>query len=238
VAVILKRFVGVVGCYLLFTLFFYSVFFCLTPDKAQAQDTRRSLLNYNALSRVNTPTVSKSRRQQSARRNSARRINTDRNPANDLQAESVDDVINSVEKREQIMTRYKGLLYLKYVNGVSNADLFEEMESNAFAEKLVVFQAGENLLELLKVSPIAELYKRTMRRLKVVKDYTSVQVKQGNSVQVDTGSERKPGKNLFELKLHASARRGVEPRIEIGDYMMISYDLLGKQTLIGYEFEF
>ncbi len=148
--------------------------------------------------------------------------------------ESVDDVISSSDQRLKFMSYYRGLAYFKYLDAVTDFDPLEELESKSTTQQLILFQAADSISDYIIKSPLEDLYRAALSKLKTFHDYTTVRVAQSQKMQVDVGRNNSDDNLIMKFRLHASMRDGVEPRLHFGDNVQLRYDPLEQETILEY----
>ncbi len=202
----------------------------VAPSQAFAQSENR-LFNKNAVAKANE-------RETKARLSPGSNLANDRELSHELRLETVDDIILSNQRYNQLQNDYRGLLYLTSKNDWVDVGPLDELEQRSLAERMLIFQSARTLLNAIKGSPLEAYYRRSVRGLKKLRDATTVKVSPGEKNTFTVGEKVGTRKELFKFKFHASARNGIEPRIIFSDELQFRYEVLDERALLEYNINF
>lgn len=215
---------------------FFTVVF-LTPAETHAQ-------NAGPGTQLFTPSATIKADKRSNQRNREVRskilagTHNDSRLVHDLKLDTVEDIVWSSRKQEEFFIEYRGLSYFVDVRDVVDLGEINELGTSSFAEKLFFFQTAKTLARFVVESPLEPLYRRVAKEFKRIKNYTTVRVVQGGKGDLGVRHGSVEGERLLEFKLHASARNGVEPRLRMGDHLLLRYNPLREDTLLEYRHNF
>lgn len=155
--------------------------------------------------------------------------------ASELQLDTPETAILSGKRENRFISFYRVLIYSKYFQDSNRADSFADLESQALAEDLLTYQTSKTLRWLVENSAIASIYDDFVA---TYARYTTASIERRVDGSLSLGDPNSPKRKLFQLKLHASSRNGVEPRLVIDDHVTLRYDLLHQQALLEYQINF
>lgn len=154
-----------------------------------------------------------------------------------LRVESIDDYIRSRNRYENLIARYKGALQINDYLGVSRSIDFDE--DGRLARSVLMYQSARSLSRYLLRSPIGLEIKQLLKRFKKIEQYTTMKVAQSHDGGYNlTPKSSNSGEKLLELKLHTSARDGIEPRVNFTENLRLAHDFFREQTRLEYGFGF
>ncbi len=158
----------------------------------------------------------------------------------ELELDSADDLIQSSENQLDLFNSYKGIYYLQYIHGSIDLDNFDDGTTRSVAQKLLLIKCSKTITDFLRTSPLNDLFQDVLKRFKTYQRYTTVQVaqKSDGALSVSQKKETPRGKQLLEFKIHTSIHRGIEPRLTVGENLLLKYDVVREQPLLVYEFQF
>ena len=161
----------------------------------------------------------------------------------ELQLDTVDNILLSSSRRSTFPAFYRGAVYKKLLNETTGIiDTDDDDDSRAIAEKLFMYQSTFTLTEFIVNSPLAPLYRRVISNLKELRDTTTVKVSrdQRGSLALNQGmsTSAKKGERLIELKVHGNVQTGLEPRLIVNKNVMVRHNLWEGETLLEYRIDF
>ncbi len=136
-----------------------------------------------------------------------------------------------------MFSRYRPPLSLLYFSNVTNIDDYFEWENRSAAERMFAYQSFSALSKVVSESALKPLYERALHGFKWFRNYTSVKFNRSESGNLDL-AEPTYEEPIMELKLHISANNGVEPRLEIGDNLMVRHNIFDQETLFEFRTNF
>jgi len=205
-------------------LFGAILFACLIPSNVHAQNSDViTRLRANSLSK-NSPSLD---------------LSYNKTISEDLQVETVNDIIKQRRQYEEFGMLYNNLLALE---DSLNVSLLSELEDDErLAQSVFLYQSTREMGRLIMNSPTGLKVKKVLNQVKYLKDLTSFRVEQNDSGGLSMKGNRTADKRLTpiaEFSLHLSMRKGAEPRVTILDGVILSYNLFTDQALIEYEIDF
>ena len=161
--------------------------------------------------------------------------------ASELYLDSADEIImDSDERSNNFFENYKGLVYLKYFHEDIYEDFddsYDYLESTGFAKNMLLYHGATKVSDYLEKSPLAESYKRFLKKIKSYKEMTTVNVSQSRTGSLDL-SQGEKDEPILKFKLGVSTKRGVEPRLKVLDTITLRYDMFKDRALCEYHLDF
>lgn len=156
----------------------------------------------------------------------------------DLQLDSADDFLMNEDRRSRLFNYYRGLIYLKYFNEWTGIGNYDELESEQLAQSLFIYHGAKTLVDYFEFSPLGLLYEDFLKEVRFYRNMSTVSVERSSQggFNVDHASEK--GDELLKFRVGISTKRGIEPRINIGELLVLRHDLLSEQTLLELRLDF
>ena len=152
--------------------------------------------------------------------------------------DSLEDVLltnNFVQSYRGTLRSYD--LNLGFTRGVGS-DRELEADEHSIAEHLMIRQGIETMADMIENSPVEQAIKTVGRKLKQLRNYTTVHVAENNHGSFKWRRGTSAAKPLVQLKLDANLNRGIGPKLEIKDFMQLRMDPLKERALLEMYFNF
>lgn len=162
------------------------------------------------------------------------------NPSERLKVDSVSELMMTSGDGATFSSVRTSSVYLDYLHDLASGTDIDADSSRSLAQRLLLYQSSKSLSELLLQSPLKDSYQALLRQLRYVKEKSTfrMQRKGNGSLHFARGDTVSPEKKLLEFRVHTSTHRGIEPRLTIGDNIVLRHDLLHGETLFEFETEF
>ena len=213
------------------------MFVFVVPNAHAQSAPRSSIFNSRALHKAVTSKHSKNSQKRSFTQNSASSFSS---TGEAFQLDTVDDILLSSDRRHRLLSEYRGLMYLRYLDDGLGNRVTDYWDYDGLAEQMFIVQGTVVLSDWIKGSPLEEFGKYVVNQLKTLRDKTTVKVSQepDGDLRVSKIGKHKNQKDLLVFKLHASAKNGVEPRITFADAFVLRYDMFEQATLLEFKTDF
>ena len=117
-----------------------------------------------------------------------------------------------------------------------NPEDIDPLRTRRAVEKAFALQTTSQVIRLLEKSDLRDTYHAIKRSYDKFRDAFRYSLQtDGDSVSV---SKSEKGEKLLELNIEFSAKRGIDPRINLGESVRVRYDYTYDATLLEFEFSF
>ena len=126
------------------------------------------------------------------------------------------------------------------VNLARGATLDESVDedSTSIAQKVLIYESAAQASELIRNSPLEQVYLTVAKNIRRVRDYTTVQVAEREDGAYTWSQGSSKPKPLFQVKLDANLSRGIGPKIEVQDAFTFRVDMLNQRVLVELNFNY
>lgn len=112
-----------------------------------------------------------------------------------------------------------------------------EWESKTAAEQYFFYEAYGTASKLVLNSDLRPMYEAALRAARQLRDYTSLRIgRKSDGELAVVSSSSTPA--LVAFRVRATPSAGVEPRIEIGDHLIVRHNFLEQNSLLEFRTEF
>ncbi len=205
--------------------------------QAQTSASGKSLINARAAGTVER--LFSSRRQTERTRQVVSRYSKRQSAlVHDLQLDSVDSLIQRNRSHSEMFSSFKDIAYLSYARDVIDLEELLEIENSTGAQKVLLFESLRMSNEYIFKPLIGPRYDAIVRKLRALRDYTTVGVVKENSGSLGVQRGLGDDERLVEFKIHTSARYGLEPRVRFDDNLVFRYRPIQQEALLEFRIDF
>lgn len=159
--------------------------------------------------------------------------------SSELRLDSAEEILGNEGSQNRFFAHYKGLIYLKYFNDdLEELAEFDDLDSPSLAKTMLMYQGARALTEWIKTTPLADSFRRTLRELKSYREYTTLNVRQGHSGELDLNNGDLDSPPIVKFRIGMSTRNGIYPRLYFFDLFHLQHDILHNTTSIEYTIDF
>jgi len=205
------------------------LFFLIIPQALFAEEAK--LFNDSALSAANSRTVV-------AQNDVAKDFV--KPPAAFYQLDTVDTILYSSPNADRA-AGFRLFSYFRSIGDFADSSYFQDIDQSSAAEKLFFYQAGNAFMNWIKQSQLKDLFEVVEESLENMKEKTTIHMTEDSEgfYRITDGTEVSERESpVLKLKLHFSARNGLEPRVNLGENCLLRFNLFEQSTRVEYSLNF
>lgn len=154
-----------------------------------------------------------------------------------LNLDNIEDVVVPTERQQGFSAYYRNVYQQVYLDDTAPSSRIEALDFDSdIAERVAVYQSSVSLSQMILRSPLGDAFRTVATAIRDARDYTTLRV--GHSQNGSLGLTDTKSRPLMELRLGANPRRGIEPRLRIGDNVVMRYDTREHAPIIEYNMNF
>lgn len=156
-----------------------------------------------------------------------------------LRFDTVDDMVLMKEKQNVYASQYRSYVYARMFDSTGNEDDLDDLDlQKSIAQRVAVYQTAISLSDFLMHSPLAAAYRSLTEQFVAFQEYITMRVGRKQDGSIGFAGKEGERSKILELKVSASATRGIEPRLRLIDDFMLRYDTIAGGPVLEYNITF
>lgn len=155
-----------------------------------------------------------------------------------LSLDTVDDLVLLRDEPQAYSSQYRAFYNMYFAHDDLSFEYLDPELVDELSRRVALYQSAVTLSDLLKRSPVGNIYRRLTDSIVEYREYITLRVRRSGGGDLSLGRSGPRDTELLEFRVNANPQRGIEPRLRLIDDFLLKYDTIAGGAVLEYNVNF